>query len=166
MIICLDVHYKKEYAQVGAVLFHNWKDEQSVRTKVIKTALAGKYEPGQFYKRELPALLAMLNSIEGPLEYILVDSYVYLGKDKPGLGYYLSEVLEHQTPIIGLAKTPFRGAQEIEVAINRGSSKKPLFVTTIGVDTQWAAGQIIQMHGDYRLPTLVKLADSLSKNEL
>jgi deoxyribonuclease V len=48
----------------------------------------------------------------------------------------------------------------------RGESKKPLFVTSAGVDTDWAAAQIINMDGEYRLPTLVKLADSLSKEEV
>jgi deoxyribonuclease V len=85
MIICLDVHYREDFAQVAGVLLNDWTDEEASKIYAIQTPLAGEYEPGKFYKRELPALLALLAEVSEPLEYILVDSYVYLGKDHPGL---------------------------------------------------------------------------------
>ena len=163
MIICLDVHYRDDFAQVAGVLFQDWTDEKAHKTYTIQTPLAGEYEPGKFYKRELPALLALLSEVSEPLDYILVDSYVYLGKDHPGLGVYLYEALEHKIPVIGVAKTHFRAAEEVEVRLLRGTSKKALFVTTIGCDVAWAAEKIKTMAGEYRLPDLVKLADRLSK---
>lgn len=163
MIICLDVHYREDFAQVGGVLFQEWTDTEAFKTYTIQTALAGDYEPGKFYKRELPALLALLAAVEEPLDFILVDSYVYLGKDRPGLGVYLHEALEHKVPIIGLAKTHFRAAEEVEIRLLRGQSTKALFVTAIGCEASWAAAQIKVMAGEYRLPNLVRMADQLSK---
>jgi deoxyribonuclease V len=164
MIICMDVHYRDDFAQVAGVVFNEWTDEQACKIYSIQTPLAGEYEPGKFYKRELPALLALLAEVSEPLDYILVDSYVYLGKDHPGLGVYLYEALEHKIPVIGLAKTHFRAAEDVEVRLLRGTSKKALFVTAIGCDAAWATDRIKEMAGDYRLPNLVKLADQLSKN--
>lgn len=163
MIICLDVHYREDFAQVAGVLFADWTDQVAYKTYTIQTALAGAYEPGKFYKRELPALLELLTKVEETIDFILVDSYVYLGKDRPGLGVYLHETLERKVPVIGLAKTHFRAAEEVEVRLLRGESNKALFVTTVGCEVTWAAEKIKQMAGGYRLPTLVKLADQLSK---
>ena len=163
MIICLDVHYREDFAKVAGVLFKDWTDEEAYKTYTIQTPLAGEYEPGKFYKRELPALLALLAEVSEPLDYILVDSYVYLGKDHPGLGVYLYEALDPKIPVIGLAKTHFRAAEEVEVRLLRGISKKALFVTAIGCEAIWATEKIETMAGEYRLPNLVKLADQLSK---
>lgn len=163
MIACFDVHYKENYAQAAAVLFQEWDDDQPFKVYVVQTPLAGEYEPGQFYKRELPALLYLINRIAEPLRFILLDSYVLLGKDRPGLGHYLYEALERTIPVIGLAKSHFRAAESIEAAVLRGKSTKPLFVTTIGCDLEWAAEQVRLMAGPYRLPTLVQQADKLSK---
>ncbi|WP_367389452.1 endonuclease V [Lewinella sp. LCG006] len=163
MIICIDVHYRDDFAQVAGVLFKDWTDEEAYKTYTIQTPLAGEYEPGKFYKRELPALLALLREVSEPLDFILVDSYVYLGKDKPGLGVYLYEVLDVKVPVIGLAKNHFRAAEEVEVRLLRGDSSKALFVTAIGCEATWATDRIKEMAGDYRLPNLVKLADQLSK---
>lgn len=164
MIACFDVHYREDHAQVAAVLLENWTDAEAFKTYTIQAPLAGEYEPGQFYKRELPILQFILAEIEEPLDYLVVDSYVYLAKDRPGLGVYLYESLEQKVPVIGVAKTHFRAAEEVECGILRGQSTKPLFVTSIGCPTAWAAEQIQSMAGEYRLPELLKLADQLSKS--
>lgn len=163
MIACFDVHYRDDHAQVAAVIFDSWTASEAHRTYTIQTPLAGEYEPGQFYKRELPVLQALLAIIEEPLSYIVVDSYVYLATNRPGLGAYLYDALEQKVPVIGVAKTHFRAAEEIERSILRGESIKPLFITSIGCPLDWAAERIQEMSGAYRLPDLIKLADQLSK---
>lgn len=163
MIACFDVHYREDHAQVAAVLFQDWMDEVAYKTYTIQTPLAGEYEPGQFYKRELPVIQAILEVIEEPLDFLVVDSYVFLGEERPGLGAYLYEALERKIPVIGVAKTHFRAAEPVEQAILRGQSAKPLFVTSLGFPTDWAAGRVQKMAGAYRLPDLIKLADQLSK---
>ncbi len=46
----------------------------------------------------------------------------------------------------------------------RDSSKRPLIVTAIGIDESVAAKHIASMHGPYRIPTLLKWADHLSRH--
>ena len=165
MIACFDVYYREDHAQVAAVLINDWPDQEPVRTYTIQTPLAGEYEPGQFYKRELPVLEHLIAQIEEKLTYLVVDSYVYLGPDRPGLGVYLYEAMNKQLPVIGVAKTHFRAAEEVEVPVLRGASAKPLFVTSIGCETAWAAARISEMAGPYRIPDILKLADQLSKSD-
>lgn len=45
----------------------------------------------------------------------------------------------------------------------RGTSTSPLFVTAVGIDPQVAADRVRDMHGPFRIPTLVKRADSLAR---
>ncbi|MEL7249243.1 MAG: endonuclease V, partial [Bacteroidota bacterium] len=84
MIACFDVHYREDFAQAAAVLLKDWTDTEAAKTYVIQTPLAGEYEPGQFYKRELPVLQELLSQIEESLSFLVVDSYVYLGPERPG----------------------------------------------------------------------------------
>ena len=46
----------------------------------------------------------------------------------------------------------------------RGTSQRPLFVTAIGIDYGQAARWIGRMHGDNRLPTILKQVDRLARN--
>ncbi len=66
--------------------------------------------------------------------------------------------------MIGVAKRPFY--QNVEaIAVTRGRSRRPLFVTAIGIDPRQAAAGVQSMHGNFRMPTLLKLVDALSKNK-
>ncbi|MGC3967617.1 MAG: endonuclease V [Pirellulales bacterium] len=118
------------------------------------------YEPGDFYKRELPCLTAVLQRVNESLDVIVIDGFVSLG-DKPGLGHRLWESLGRRTPIVGVAKTRFQGAEAVEIV--RGSGKNPLFVTAAGLDVVAAAESIRSMHGPFRIPTLLKRVDQLSR---
>jgi deoxyribonuclease V len=46
----------------------------------------------------------------------------------------------------------------------RSDSNRPLFVTAIGVDESEARGCIKKMHGDHRLPTILKAVDRLCRD--
>ena len=63
--------------------------------------------------------------------------------------------------MIGIAKTQFAGAPSNDVI--RGDSGKPLHITTIDYDATRAAEQVRTMHGEYRIPTLVRRADALAR---
>lgn len=118
------------------------------------------YEPGSFYKRELPCILAILQKISEDIEVIVIDGYVTLGeKEKPGLGTHLFNHLEGEIPIIGVAKNRFTNTPD-QCALLRGASKKPLFITCLGIDLVDAKQCIQNMHGQHRIPTLLKLVDS------
>ena len=59
--------------------------------------------------------------------------------------------------VIGVAKTPFQDISD-EHKLLRGKSKKPLYVTAID-DLITAKQNILSMHGDFRLPTLLRRVD-------
>ena len=47
--------------------------------------------------------------------------------------------------------------------IVRGESKNPLFITSEGIAVDEAAKLIQSMHGEFRIPTMLKLVDQLSR---
>lgn len=146
MIATLDVHYN-EVAQIGkaaAIIFHNWENAEPMAQYTAECAGIQPYQPGEFFRRELPCLLAVLENVREPLGVIVIDGYVALG-EKPGLGTHLWEALGEKVSIIGVAKTRFHGANAVEVI--RGSSKTPPFVTAMGLDVSEAAENIRRMHG-------------------
>jgi deoxyribonuclease V len=65
-------------------------------------------------------------------------------------------------PVIGVAKTAFH-ASRLAVPVLRGESRRPLLVTTVGVEVHDAAACIQRMHGPSRLPTLLKRVDRLCR---
>lgn len=127
---------------------------------------SGDYAPGEFYKRELPALLAALDRLDTPPDLIIIDGYVWLSADgRPGLGARLHDHLGGRIPVIGIAKTPFRG-DDWSARVLRGMASRPLYVTSAGIE-QAAAGDLVRaMHGPFRLPTLCQKADRLARDGL
>ena len=164
MRACVDVDYRDEGAVAACVLFREWDDGEPAGELVRVIERVEEYVPGQFYKRELPCLLAVLSGVTEPLDTILIDGYVWLHDEKtPGLGGYLFEALASQVPIIGVAKTRFLSATTAR-AVKRGDSDRPLFVTAAGLTAEEAAECVGRMHGSYRLPTLLKRVDHLCRN--
>ncbi|HLO26667.1 MAG TPA: endonuclease V [Geobacteraceae bacterium] len=165
MIACVDVAYHGSEASTACVLFRHWSDEKGEQEIVVQTGSVEEYQPGQFYRRELPCLLAVLALVQAPLEAVIVDGYVWLGdNNEQGLGAILHEALGTTTAVIGVAKSRFAGATGA-VPVLRGTSNRPLYVTAAGMDTLVAARHIQSMHGAHRIPTLLKRADQLSRAE-
>ncbi len=163
MKLVVDVHYGDDKAFVSGVGFHSWQD--SVPDSEYHSIISGiqDYEPGAFYKREMPCIQALLNEHQLSPEIIVVDGYVYLdGHSQAGLGKHLYDVLNGRTPIIGVAKKSFKAISH-DYAIIRGSSKKPLFVTSIGVSLESAKYSIQTMVGESRIPSLLKKVDQLCR---
>jgi len=48
--------------------------------------------------------------------------------------------------------------------IYRGQSTNPLYITSEGIELEKSADLILNMHGDYRIPTLLKKVDQLCRN--
>jgi deoxyribonuclease V len=162
MIAALDVHYDdaKLLGIATSVVFENWGDAAPVAEHTAVVEKIQPYVPGQFFRRELPCLLAVIAKIRQSLDTIVVDSYVDLDQ-KPGLGRHLFEQLSSRIAVIGVAKTQFHGACALEVL--RGDSQKPLFVTAAGIAPKVAATCIKEMHGPHRIPTLLKRVDQLGR---
>jgi deoxyribonuclease V len=162
MIAITDVHYHEDGATAALVLAGNWGDGAALKERTVAIPTAAPYEPGEFYRRELPALLAVLDATSLPADTIVViDGYVWLGEGRPGLGAHLWRALDETRPVVGVAKTRFQGAAAVEV--RRGRSQRPLFVTSAGLPPTQAAAQVAAMHGPNRVPTLLARADQLAR---
>jgi deoxyribonuclease V len=166
MHAALDVHYSDEGAHAACVGFAKWTDEEPVLTKLVTLPGPVAYEPGQFYRRELDPLLAILKATGEQFQAIVIDAYCHLDAGgTPGLGTHLYNALEKTVAIIGVAKNRFRDtAHAIELL--GGESQRPLFITGIAIPTSLAAEHIQGMHGAHRHPTLLKLADQLFRAHL
>lgn len=159
--LCVDVDYRDEIAQVAALSFLDWSDAKPLEAHRLQMPTPSDYVPGEFYKRELPCILAILKQFPHPIDTIVVDSYVWLG-DRKGMGAHLFDALEQEVTIIGVAKNAFRTGGYAE-EIYRGTSKHPLYITAAGIPAIQAAQCIQEMHGAHRIPALLKQVDRLCR---
>jgi deoxyribonuclease V len=162
MLACVDVDYRPEVTVAACVLFRDWGEAAEAGQVVERGPAAAPYEPGQFYRRELPFLLRVLGAVREPLEAVVIDGYVWLGEARPGLGAHLYEALGRRVPVVGVAKTAFH-ENPAALPVLRGQSRKPLYVTAVGVDASAVAEAVRRMHGPSRLPTLLQRVDRLCR---
>ncbi|WP_046758286.1 endonuclease V [Kordia jejudonensis] len=166
MILATDIHYKETYAKAVCIIF-DWED--AIPEKIYTTTIdeVAPYVPGEFYKRELPCILKVLAQIDlDHIEAIIVDGHVFIHDDKSyGLGGYLWEALDRKIPIIGIAKKSFINTSQVATPILRGSSEKPLFVSCIGIAKEIVLEKVKLLHGEHRMPTILKLLDVVTKTE-
>jgi deoxyribonuclease V len=164
MILAMDVAYRSAKATVAGVLFRDWADERPEEEMIISCPVPERYVPGNFYLRELPCLAALLKTIPELPRFIIIDGFVYLGREKkPGLGKHLHDLLKDKATIIGVAKSPFADTPR-SCELLRGRSRKPLFVTAAGLPGSRAKILISKMHGKGRIPTLLRRADRLCRS--
>ncbi|GLS25143.1 endonuclease V [Marinibactrum halimedae] len=163
MILAIDVQYSDHSALAAGVLFDSWVSSHPIECFIKAVPDIQPYEPGAFYKRELPCILALLEEIPDNIEVIVVDGFVTLGREKKrGLGMHLYEALDNKIAVVGVAKKAFKDTP-LQAEVYRGQSNKPLFVTSVGISQQQANSAIVQMHGKHRIPTLLKKADQLCR---
>jgi deoxyribonuclease V len=167
MIIATDVAYDEAAGtgRAAALGFDAWTAATALVERTRVHAPIAPYEPGSFYKRELPCLVPLLEELAAlhPIGVVVVDGYVDLGA-RPGLGRHLVAALAAlglSPAIVGVAKTSFAGATALEV--RRGGSVSPLFVTAHGMDAAAAASAVASMHGEHRMPTLLRRVDQLAR---
>jgi deoxyribonuclease V len=171
MLACVDVAYGESIASAACLVFRTWVDSAAVEHVVAEAPLAEPYRPGEFFRRELPAILAVLELINAKLEIIVVDGYVWLGAARPGLGARLYRALNERIPVVGVAKNRWAAPGPVDgwrrtIPVVRGRSAKPLFVTSAGLDVGIAAALVASMHGKYRVPTLLAAVDRLARVQL
>lgn len=159
-ILIVDVDYREDYACVAGILIQDWDStECAVLTTKITDVLP--YEPGMFYKRELPCIMEILKFVNVELGCIVVDGYVYLGDDThPGLGAHLYNATN--IPVIGVGKTFFAGTLDDTKVIRNNA--KPIYVTSIGGDPVAARQCIETMAGEFRIPGMLKFADHVCRD--
>lgn len=165
MILAFDTYYFDDKAKTVAVAFNEWSDQAPSRiyTEISQTPAA--YEPGAFYKRELPCILSLLNKIDqSELKTIIIDGYVVVdNQGKPGLGGHLYRQLNQKIPVIGVAKSDFISLTAGKVSILRGKSSKPLYISSMGIEPYEACRLIQEMYGDFRMPALLSILDQETK---
>lgn len=161
MIAAVDVYYTAlNKGKAAAIVFKDFTDQVPYRTYTETFNGLHEYISGSFYLRELPCILTLVHSIKEDIDTIIIDGYVCLG-EKPGLGFHLWKTLGCRVRVIGVAKSLYKGSSGIK--LYRGNSRNPLYITSAGIDAIEAANQIGRMHGKFRIPELLKLADSLSR---
>jgi exodeoxyribonuclease-5/deoxyribonuclease V len=161
MKLAVDVYYFDSKGKVVGIEFIHWSDEQPVQTHIAMVDRVEDYTPGEFYKRELPCITKLLEKVKlENMEVIIVDGYVVLDDDGTyGLGGHLYEMLERRIPVIGVAKRSFKGSSKYVRVLYRGKSVHPLYITAIGMDVEAALSSIQAMHGQSRIPALLKYLD-------
>lgn len=163
MILAIDVDYRGKKAFIAGVAFENWQDASEKSIFESRLDDIKDYIPGQFYRRELPCILKLIEEHQLVPDLIVIDGFVYLdGRSRPGLGKHLYDALQGTINVVGVAKRPFKDiARECE--LYRGASKKPLYITSVGIPLTEAKDYIKSMHGEYRIPALLKQVDRVSK---
>ena len=163
MKVCLDVHCHERTASAAALVFDDWATSTPVARYRSLVPGCAKYEPGRFYQRELAPLLAVIECIVEPIEVLIIDAYCTLAADgTPGLGAHLFASTGEQAVVVGVAKSRLRNTDHAE-EICRGVSRRPLFITSLGLPQPVAAEKIASMAGRHRIPTLLKLVDQLAR---
>jgi len=159
LISCVDVDYRASGAVGAGLWFRGWQASTIEHQAVQHFSEVADYEPGAFYRRELPCLLGVL-ALGPRADVIVIDGYVWLADAAPGLGAHLHAAIGGI--VVGVAKTKFAGSNAIPVC--RGASQSPLFITSAGVEPDVAASWIASMHGPHRIPTLLKQVDTLARD--
>lgn len=94
--IIIDGYYKEKecLGKISGIIFKNWEDSEPIDKISIIINNFDSYIPGEFYKRELPGIVKLLENIDlDKFDTIILDSHVWLWNDeesfekpKPGLG--------------------------------------------------------------------------------
>jgi deoxyribonuclease V len=109
-LVAVDVYYRGRNAVAAAVLFAEWTSESEAGHFAEALEQVEPYRPGFFFERELPCVLKVLSRVTATLSTIVMDGYVWLGaEERLGLGGHLYVALGKTIPVIGVAKTHFRG---------------------------------------------------------
>ena len=91
MIAALDVTYvQKDMAVAAAVVFKKFEDTKPVSSHSTRENQFGEYIPGQFFKRELPCLLAVLKKVNEKLDTVIIDGYV-VGRPIDGRSFIIGK---------------------------------------------------------------------------
>ncbi len=158
----VDVHYDgRGQARAALVVCPELTFSTVVCEHTADIAHPAPYEPGALYKRELPCIRAVL-ALGPRLGLLIVDGYTTLDpQGRPGLGAHAADALG--IPVMGIAKTPFRGGTHA-VEVIRGTSTRPLYVTTAGQIAADVAAKIVgKMAGPSRIPVALARVDNLAR---
>ena len=163
MKLAMAVHRVGEGAVAAAVAFDEWDAPEASRSYTCPVAQLEPSRRGELDLRDLPCLLQLLRLHGLQPELIVIDGWVDLdGHETPGLGRHLHHALEGRSAVIGVSKTGLPGLPA-QFEISREEETRPLVVTCIGIDLGAAKARLRAMHGQRRVPTLLKLVARIAK---
>jgi len=167
VIAIVDAAYGNEASAAACVMAAGWESGAAISEFTHRDGPAADYQPGEFYRRELPLIVSVLAMLPRKPDTVVIDGYVWLGVEgRKGLGAHLHEALNAGSAIVGIAKTKFEGASYWAARVLRGSSENPVFVTAAGLAIEEAVAGVKRMHGEHRIPTLAGRADRLARDAL
>lgn len=165
MKLVVAVHIDGPQATAAAVAFDAWDAAEATKTYVSRIAHVEKAVRGELDLRELPCILQLLREHHLTPELLLIDGFVHLdADDTPGLGQHLHHALGGSVPIVGVSKKRLPGLSA-QFEVMREEETPPLLITCSGIDIGAAKVRVRSMHGRKRVPTLMKLAARLAKND-
>lgn len=163
--MAIDGYDIENQAKTVGILFRHGTDTKSNSDTVITDYQnnIAPYQSGQFYRRELPCIMALLDKIDkidlSTISTIVIDGYVHLADGKIGLGGYLYHALDKTIPIIGVAKKEFSGNKPYLIEIICDQSKHPLYISAIGIPFENVVANINSVAGKYRMPDLLSFLE-------
>ncbi len=167
----IDVAYKGSKAYSAAIVTDSTKGDSISISHNYGVFINGvrPYEPGRFYKRELPCILKVLEKIHEPLGLIFIDGYTWLPDGRAGLGAHLFHAVDARSPVIGISKSAFRIKSRPRHCVGkilRGKSKRFLYVSAAGIQLDEAIEIVKTLPGPYRLPDPVRAVNQLCNTKL
>lgn len=175
MIIAFDTYYYEGYSYTVGGVFESWtSSDVSYYVTSRRECIDAEYKSGELYKRELPCIMECLSLVNlDNIDTIIVDGYVWLSEDgkelTKGLGARLDDAIQRVhcsvKNIVGIAKNPYHVKIPNCFEVKHGlESEKPLYVTCSNTDyAEHYSVLVSRMHGDYRIPTILKLVDTKTR---
>lgn len=178
MILLLDVHYDEvnNSAHIAGIITDDWISDKIISIyEIDKNGIDCAYIPGQFYKREMPCLIELWNSLseydKSNIDTIIVDGFYDIWNGSKGLGHHFKDWLTangYNKEVVGIAKNPCRETNKFTLPVYRTEESKTskcrsaLWVNGSKMENDYQS-KVLSMHGKYRIPTLIKAVDKLSR---
>ena len=164
-ILAININFQENQDTVAGVLFTRWNSGRAESVLSVKVENTESFIGGEIFGRELKVVNALLSQCKSKLDYIVLDGLVFSdGHSEAGLGKYIYDQLEEKVVVIGVSNKLVKGLPE-ECGLCRGDSGTPLYVTAVSVGLSQAKELITSMHGKFRMPTLLKLAEKKSRGK-
>lgn len=105
MLAAVDAQCAGAKAAVACITFSDWSAPASHSEHATLVHSIAPYAPGEFWLRELPCILKVLEELAEQPNVILIDGYVWLdGNRRKGMGARLYDALEGRSAVVGVAK--------------------------------------------------------------
>jgi deoxyribonuclease V len=178
-----DVGFPDKHTVFAAVVVLSFPDLEVLESSVSTQDVTFPYVPGLLSFREIPGLLAALESIRKPPDVLLCDAQGIAHQRRMGLAAHVGLLID--TPVVGCAKSVLYGKFEppgdrrgsysymldeagavIGAAVRTRERVKPVYVS-IGnrIDLRTSIDIVLRCSDKYRIPRPLRLAHRLSVGE-